>query len=269
MHAGMGICARLQVPFSYLSRCNNFELQARNLNFWVDKQKVNGSDLFVRFDGDEVRAVFSKRYIPIDHLQIVNKLSTLGIEDDNDVQFSCDQQFMMLNIPSSTKKFELLKKDEAIPGFSVSNSEVGLASFTVAAFLLRLICTNGMISKSHMAKTSYRHVSTKVLEQLPDILKDATSNLDVLAHSLRNAAKFSIEDPEEKILALNEQYLLNEKQREAVVWAIPQEIKKTNSMYNIIQTYTRAVQHQSLTAQEQYQLQEVGGKIASDFHFGS
>ena len=204
MHAGMGMCARLQVPFQYLSRCNA-ELQAINLNYWVEKQKANSSDLFIRFDGDEVRAVFSKRYIPIDHIQILDELHSLGIESDADIQCYMDDKFMMLNIPSPSKKFALLKKDEVMPGTSVSNSEVGLASFSVAAFMLRLICTNGMISKSHMAKTSYRHVSTKVLKQLPTILLDATSNLDLLTHSLKEAIKVKVEDPEEKIIELNEQ----------------------------------------------------------------
>ncbi len=44
-----------------------------------------------------------------------------------------DDQFMMLNVPSPDKEFALLKKDEMMPGVSISNSEVGLASFIVAA----------------------------------------------------------------------------------------------------------------------------------------
>ena len=64
-----------------------------------------------------------------------------------------------------------------------------------------------MISKSHMAKTSYRHVSTKVLEQLPIILQDATSNLDVLTHSLKEAIKVKVEEPEEKLIELNQKYM--------------------------------------------------------------
>jgi hypothetical protein len=264
MHGAMGMAARLHVPHSYLERCDG-QLQAINLNYWVEKQKANSSDLFIRFDGDEVRAVFSTRYRALDNIQIINELAGLGITEDADVQCYMDDKFMMLNIPSPSRKLSLLKRDEVMPGVSVSNSEIGLASFSVAAFMLRLICTNGMISKSHMAKTSYRHVSTKVLEQLPTILQDATSSLDLLTHSLKEAAKVKVEDPEEKIVELNEQYMLNDNQKEAVIWAIPQEIKKTNSMYNIIQVFTRAVQHSSLNSLEKYRLQSIGGEIAANF----
>jgi hypothetical protein len=36
------------------------------------------------------------------------------------------------------------------PGVSVSNSEVGLACLSIAAFFLRLICTNGMVSATEV-----------------------------------------------------------------------------------------------------------------------
>jgi hypothetical protein len=266
MHAAMGMSARLHVPYRYLSRCSA-DLQARNLNYWVEKQKDNGSDLFISFDGEAVRAVFSKRYVPIDNMAIVDEMHSLGITEDVDVQFYFDQQFMMLNVPSPTKKFALLKKDEMMPGVSISNSEVGLASFSVAAFMLRLICTNGMVSKEHVTKSSYRHVSEKVLQNLPSILQDATSNLDVLQQSMKDALDMKVENPDELLLTLNDRYLLGEKQKEAVKWAWPQEQGAT--MFNVIQTYTRAVQFETLSAQERFRLQEAGGAILSDLKIGS
>ena len=45
-------------------------------------------------------------------------------------------------------------------------SEVGLASLSIAAFVLRLICTNGLVAKSDVS-ASYRHVSTKILGEFP------------------------------------------------------------------------------------------------------
>jgi len=257
--AGQGMAARLRVPYQYLCRCPA-GLQAQNLNYWVEKQKENASDLFIRFDGDEVRSVLSRKFIPIDNLQIVEEMASLGqITDDADVQCYQDDRFMMLNIPSPDKKFALLKKDEMMPGVSISNSEVGLASFSVAAFMLRLICTNGMISKHHIEKSSYRHVSTTVLKQLPTILQNATTNLDLIQHSMKSALKVKFEEPEEMLLTLNDQYLLGENQRQAVDWAWPQE--KGNSLFNIMQTYTKASQFETLSTQDRFRLQEVGGEI--------
>ena len=60
--------------------------------------------------------------------------------------------------------------DKMIPVISVNNSEVGLASLSVSAFFLRLICTNGMVAKTEIS-ASYRHVTTKILVELPRCLK--------------------------------------------------------------------------------------------------
>ena len=63
------------------------------------------------------------------------------------------------------KVFEI-NGDRFRPGVSISNSEVGLASLSVSAFILRLICTNGMVSKTELS-ASYRHVQHKDPERIP------------------------------------------------------------------------------------------------------
>ena len=42
---------RLRVPYSYLSRCPA-DLQARNLNFWLEQERQKRDTFFCRFDGD-------------------------------------------------------------------------------------------------------------------------------------------------------------------------------------------------------------------------
>lgn len=44
-----------------------------------------------------------------------------------------------------------------------------MASLSIFSFILRLICQNGLISKSEVS-ASYRHVSTKVLTEFPQML---------------------------------------------------------------------------------------------------
>ena len=96
--ASQGMAGRLNVPYHYLSRCDA-DLQAQNLNYWVTKQKATASKLLLRFDGDVVRAVLSRKFVPIDNMQIVDEMASLGIQDDADVQCYVDDRFMMLNIP--------------------------------------------------------------------------------------------------------------------------------------------------------------------------
>jgi hypothetical protein len=63
------------------------------------------------------------------------------------------------------KSFEI-NGDKFKPGISISNSEVGLASLSIAAFIFRLVCTNGLVSKTEIS-ASYRHGSRKILDEFP------------------------------------------------------------------------------------------------------
>ena len=49
---------RLRTPFSYLDRCPA-ELQAENLNYWLEQERKERNTFFCRFNGQrQVRAVF-------------------------------------------------------------------------------------------------------------------------------------------------------------------------------------------------------------------
>jgi hypothetical protein len=64
--AQKSICWRLGIPFNYLAKCPQ-ELQAEQMNHWIKHEKRK--QLFVRFDDQEVRAVFTPRYKPVDNFR--------------------------------------------------------------------------------------------------------------------------------------------------------------------------------------------------------
>jgi len=68
---------RLRVPYSYLSRCPE-DLQARNLNFWIEQERQRRDTFFCRFDGDTLRAVFTERYQPLDNTEILSQVLAQG-----------------------------------------------------------------------------------------------------------------------------------------------------------------------------------------------
>ena len=57
----------------------------------------------------------------------------------------------------------------------------------------------------------------------------------------------------------NRQFQLAKDEKDAVEWALSQEMGDT--MFNIVNTYTRASQFPGLSAGSSYQLQRVGGNI--------
>ena len=76
------------------------------------------------------------------------------------------------------------------PGISISNSEVGLASLSVSAFTLRTVCTNGMVAKPEIS-ASYRHVSTEILTELPQVFEKVADGLG----KQKDRLKLSLESP--------------------------------------------------------------------------
>ena len=144
------------------------------------------------------------------------------------------------------------------PGVSISNSEVGLASLSVSAFILRLICTNGMVSKTELS-ASYRHVSTKILNEFPEILDKVSVELGRQRHQIGLSMESPVDDPLKTIESFNRQFGLNEDERQAVEWAWPQEAGDT--MFAVVNSYTRAAQFAGLSAESSYKLQRVGGNV--------
>jgi len=68
-----------------------------------------------------------------------------------------------------------------------------------------------------------------------------------------------VEDPMATIERFNKQFALKESEREAVSWAWPQEAGDT--MFSIVNTYTRAAAMDGLPAESSYRLQRVGGEV--------
>jgi hypothetical protein len=245
---------RLGIPYNYLAKCP-VDLQAEQMNHWIKSEKRE--QLFVRFDGEEVRAVFTPRYKPVDNFEVIARLDEMGYTPDTKVQCSLDGEFMLLSIPDGRRQFKI-NGDKMTPGISISNSEVGLASLSVSAFILRLVCTNGMVSKDEIS-ASYRHISNKILTELPQVFQKVADGLGRQKDRLKLSLESPVSDPLATIERFNRQFALGEREKEAVAWAWPQEAGET--MFNVVNTYTRAAAMEGLLAESSFRLQRVGGEV--------
>jgi hypothetical protein len=252
--AQRSICYRLGIPYQYLAKCPQ-ELQRENMNYWIEKEK--NEELFFRFENTEVRAIFTPKYKPVDNFEVLEKFDSLGYKPETQVQCSLDGEFMSLSIPDGSRTFKM-NGERITPGISISNSEVGLASLSIAAFFLRLICTNGMISKSEVS-ASYRHVSMKILQEMPQVLERVSIELGMQKDKFLISAETPVPDPFGTITSFNRQFQIGKPEQEAVEWAWPYEQGET--MFHVVNTYTRAAQFQGLSAESSYRLQRVAGNI--------
>ncbi len=194
----------------------------------------------------------------MDNHEVIEKLDGFGYDQDTEVQCFLDNEFMTINIPDPERTF-YINGDRMKQGISISNSEVGLSSLSVSAFILRLVCTNGLISTVKEVKESYRHISMKVIERFPEAVSTVNANMGKERDQLKISMQSKVDDPESTIKSFNRQFQINKDEREAIDWAWPYE--EGDTMFNIINTYTRASQHNGLSAESSYRLQRVGGMI--------
>ena len=225
------------------------------MNHWIKHEKRE--QLFVRFDGEEVRAVFTPRYKPVDNFEVLARLDEMGYTPDTRVQCHLDGEFMLLSIPDGKRSFKI-NGDKMTPGISISNSEVGLASLSISAFILRLICQNGLIAKTEIS-ASYRHVSTKILTELPQVFEKVTTGLNRQKDRLKLSLESPVADPLMTMGNFNRQFALGEMEKSAVEWAWRQEMGE--SMFHVVNTYTRAAAMEGLPAESSFKLQRVGGEV--------
>ena len=103
------------------------------------------------------------------------------------------------------------------PASPSANSEVGLSSLRIAAFYLRLVCTNGLIAKTQVA-VAYRHVSRKILDDFPAVFAQVSQQQLRQRDQFRLSMESRVDDPLATIEAFNRQFQLTEKEQEAVDW---------------------------------------------------
>jgi hypothetical protein len=115
-----------------------------------------------------------------------------------------------------------------------------------------------MISRTQ-GSASYPHISGKILSELPGVLTDVSRELAKKKDQFRLSVESKVEHPEMTINSLNNQFQLNKVEKEAVEWAMPLEYGQT--MFHVINVYTKASQYPELPADSGYKLQRVGGSI--------
>ncbi len=251
------ISNRLRVPHSYLSRCPA-ELQARNLNYWIEQERSQRETFFCRFDSNRLRAVFTERYTAIDNMEVLTKMLEYGFDPAGEIQFALDGEMMLLKMPENGRAFNLIGDDKIIPGIAISNSEVGILSLSIEAFYYRLVCTNGLITKTAI-DARYKHISRKVINEFPDILRGVISQSHQGHDRFRISTQTHVNNPESTIETFARQFQIPQEEAQIIKAAF--FLEQGATMFHIINAFTRAAQDGRLSASGAYRLEKAGGQI--------
>ena len=250
---------RLRVPYSYLSRCPE-DLQAQNLNYWIEQEREKRETLFCRFDGDSLRAVFTDRYKAIDHMEILARMVEYGFSAETEVHYSLNANLLVLKVPDFTRTFGFGNGDKIVPGISVSNSEVGILAFSIEAYFYRLVCSNGLVSKTSVA-SKFKHISRRALEEFPNVLQEVIYESDQGRSRFEISTRSEVDDPLATIGSFNKQFLITKTEARAIEQAW--QVEPGRTMFHVINAYTRAAQDPGLDTEEAHKLEKVGGLILS------
>jgi hypothetical protein len=250
---------RLRVPFTYLERCPA-ELQAKNLNYWLEQERKERNTFFCRFNGQrQVRAVFTDRYTAIDNREILAKMPELGFRPEQEVQYMLDDGMMVVKVPEYARSFEVALKDNVVPGISIGNSEIGFLSFTISCFYLRLVCTNGMVVPVSVGQSRWKHISRKAFEALPETIRQVAESSNRQQAQMVISVNTPVHNPIQTIESFNKRFGLTLAEGEMVKASFEQELGQT--MWNVIQAYTGSARAPELTVEAAYRLERVGGQI--------
>lgn len=152
-HTHGQIAQRLSIPKPYYDRMRKEapELLDRNVRHWFTEKPERR--MIRTLDGN-ARAFLSDRYRRLDNIELANYLLPVLGEMDGVKVESCGLTDTRLYIKATlpTVQAEIKVGDPVCSGVVISNSEIGAGRFLVETLIYRLICLNGAITGTSLAK---------------------------------------------------------------------------------------------------------------------
>lgn len=234
-------------------------------------------------DGN-ARAFLSDRYRPLDHDEILERvLPALGEFDLDWSQSSLEvtEHRLYMKLVNPRVQADVSIGDPVQAGVLVTNSEVGMGSFSVTPLIFRLVCRNGMI-RQDFAKRKYhtgarlgtdgdsheyyrddtvRARNEATVLEMRDLIRGALSDIvfDRIVQSLREAAGIRIMgDPTRTVEQLQTRFSLSNDEKGSVLRALIEGADL--SMWGLANAVTR-IAEEATTYDRATDLEAIGGQV--------
>jgi hypothetical protein len=262
------------IPKKYYDRmleAEEFELLADNINTWLR----DGKRLIRILDG-KVRAILSDRYRIIDNYDLVflaldefQKKETIEVH-----RIDLTDTMLYIKAIDRTLTDTIKEQDMVYGGLILRNSEVGASALRIEPFILRRVCSNGLIlpktlKKIHLGRqiTEIDDINwsdeTKELEdkalwsKVRDIIR-ATFDKQTFqswVEKLKESTKIEIKKPMEAVNNIVGHLGLSEEQKQKLLMHFSEPTK-----YGLINAVTNLAS-QTKNVDEQVRLEEFAGEI--------
>ncbi len=268
---------KLEIPKRYYDRmltAGKSELLADNINAWLGEKERR----LVRILDRQIRAILSDRYRIMDNYDLLflaleefRKKETIEI-----FKAEVTETMLYLKAIDRTLTAEVREGDVISGGLIIRNSEVGASAFRVETFILRKICSNGLIGerslkKIHLGKQTVEigeigwSDETKELEdkalwaKARDIIR-LTFDHDIFSSwikKMRESTEVVIEKPVKAVDNIVRLAGLGEDRKDELLLHFSEHTK-----YGLINAIT-SVARDTKSVDEQIRIEEFGGKLLS------
>jgi hypothetical protein len=155
------LCARLGAPAEFVRDKLPAPLQIATLNYLMAQGERPGTAM-LRLRGDEVTAIMSERYTPLDPVELVDTLRTAlarhGLLGDVRARAVATGMTDVIRLVVPSESVAVRVDDVSLVGLDISSSSFGRSAVHIRGTVFRLACTNGLRTPSSMGDISFRHV---------------------------------------------------------------------------------------------------------------
>lgn len=251
---------RLQYPQAFYNRIPG-RLNCLNVNWLVQNGNYQREALFRIQDNNQARALMTDMYQPVDNLELLTMIEPyMG---NGKVRWHYDDELTFHMSVSFPNYAEEIKKGDIIErGVHISNSEVGLRAITVAGYLYRLVCTNGMIGTGGGDSYRFRHVGTaeRLHEKVQAAIESAKLEVERVIAQFKNALTVKIDEPFQLIENIAKDRNLSQDELKAVLNTFMAATEDKDNLFGVSQAISNAAN--MLEGERSYELQRIAVDVS-------
>jgi len=253
-HAHKQLCARIDVPYSFLRRCPR-NLQYLLMNYFIQHGGYDKEVMLRTAHQSQVRAIVSERYTPFDDVQLFPLIEP-WVKETEVEWYSFDDYSTHVRLTLPETEEEIKVGDAVQKGIHITNSEVGVRSVTIQAVVIRLVCKNGLLSASRKRR-SHIGDSQRLKEHVKYMIEEAVLDSDALLAKYRQSLDIAIKKP---ILALKQivkkEGLSQVEFKELLSVYLNQP---DSSLFGIVNALTQTAQE--YPAERRWEIENIAGKL--------
>jgi hypothetical protein len=259
------LCNRLGAPAEFIRDRLPEPLQLATLNYLMAQGEKPGSAT-LRLRGDEVSAIVSERYAPLDAGELVDALRIAlvrqGLLGDVRARSVATGVTDVIRLVLPSEAVPVKVGDVSMIGLDISSSSFGRSAVHVRGVIWRLVCTNGLRTPSSMGDLSLRHLgeTQRLRDGLAEGVATALTHARGLMGRWKAAVGAYIANLAEYIDSMRELSLGEQQSVRTELGATkPAELPGQATVYDFVNAVTHAAQ--AVEPARRIELESVAGGI--------